>query len=671
MDEFDDVDDTTPDRFGKLAPSRRAHLGKRRVWEAEWKTRELEAGGLIAQLRSRAESARRWAFSMLAVLVAIGLIGTTLFLSDFLSSFVGDADKAQRQALVRVAEESQAELRLASNQLDARLAAERDGIAKSVLSEFISDPNRPPSMTVTLYDVHFGPSGEALIIGDQGTILTREAGEVVWRDASIPSIPVSLWAARFGPSGEAIIAGDNGTILTRATDSVEWRDASLQSVTSDFLDVGFGPDGEAVIVGWKGAILTRAAGDVSWRDVSMPSVDAALLGVRFGPSGEALAFGSNGTILSRSPGQSKWRDAPLPTAPSVLYNIRFSPDGEAVAVGHGGAILSLAAGGTTWRDVSLPTVPASLLDVRFGPSGEAVIIGDDGTILTRAPDEEIWRDESLPSVPATLLDIRFGPSGKVVVVGQGGTILTRDAGETTWRDASHPSVSTTFYNSRVSPAGEIVIVGSKGSIFARAPSADSIKSSASEADLIGAVAQLGPYRDRRIWIERLQRLQSQRTAIETEEAAIRQEKEAAEKGLLTQGQRLTEMREFLAGCLTQRDARSAEAISACREAYLAATKNTSLEFYANLANRIAPAALVLFLLVTLGGAYRYNMRLATFLHARADALEAAGLNVDKSRMESLTVSFSADGMQFRESRMPTDAVVDIAKETASKLSSKG
>ena len=111
-----------------------------------------------------------------------------------------------------------------------------------------------------------------------------------------------------------------------------------------------------------------------------------------------------------------------------------------------------------------------------------------------------------------------------------------------------------------------------------------------------------------------------------------------------------------------RPQRNKDLIAACTEAFSAAVaKDTTANWYRYLANRITPAALLLFLMFTLGAGHRYNLRIAGFYHARADALELMGEDQSADTFDALTQTLAADKVEFRAGKTPADQVTEITR----------
>lgn len=93
-----------------------------------------------------------------------------------------------------------------------------------------------------------------------------------------------------------------------------------------------------------------------------------------------------------------------------------------------------------------------------------------------------------------------------------------------------------------------------------------------------------------------------------------------------------------------------------------------------LAQQVPPGILLLFLLATLGGLYRYNLRLAGFHNSRADLLELISMgreaNAKFTKEElaqavQLADSLAADKVEFGKANTPSDQAVELARAISS------
>ncbi|MEO1680062.1 MAG: hypothetical protein AAFU80_18100 [Pseudomonadota bacterium] len=107
---------------------------------------------------------------------------------------------------------------------------------------------------------------------------------------------------------------------------------------------------------------------------------------------------------------------------------------------------------------------------------------------------------------------------------------------------------------------------------------------------------------------------------------------------------------------------------ACVQAWQTEQQAEAGAWWRTLAAQVPPGILLLFLLATLGGLYRYNLRFAGFHHSRADVLEmmreAGGM--DAATLARLSDTLAADKVEFGRANTPSDQAVEIAKAMVSR-----
>ncbi len=119
-----------------------------------------------------------------------------------------------------------------------------------------------------------------------------------------------------------------------------------------------------------------------------------------------------------------------------------------------------------------------------------------------------------------------------------------------------------------------------------------------------------------------------------------------------------------------------EFVQGCLTAYEKLTGQNEAPWLNTLLERAPQAILLLFLLATLGGLYRYNLRLFGFHHSRADILELTALKGSKSRsgltktdvvnIQMLADALSADKVEFARANTPTEQAVSLARAIANR-----
>jgi len=125
--------------------------------------------------------------------------------------------------------------------------------------------------------------------------------------------------------------------------------------------------------------------------------------------------------------------------------------------------------------------------------------------------------------------------------------------------------------------------------------------------------------------------------------------------------------EYMATC--RAGASDAAITSACVTGFTDVQRVRQETLWETLADRAPPAILLLFLLSTLGGLYRYNARLAGFHQARADALEMLSLArgaADIEALKALSEALGADRVDFGKIAMPSEQALEMTRTLLSR-----
>lgn len=150
-------------------------------------------------------------------------------------------------------------------------------------------------------------------------------------------------------------------------------------------------------------------------------------------------------------------------------------------------------------------------------------------------------------------------------------------------------------------------------------------------------------------------------ALQTEEALARS---IAGSGV-SPDQRRRDFEAFVQTCADV----SAESVD-CAQTYINLRQSEEKSVWEFAAEKAPQAVLLLFLLATLNGLYRYNLRIAGFHHSRADALEMLSLlHEDPSKIgkddlvafTALADQMAADKVEFGKASSPTDQAVELAR----------
>ncbi len=640
-------------------------------------------------LRMRArrfEASARWSLLVLICFTVVGIVyyvGLPLWAD--VQDLRTDAERGQLEAQIAAREADRTDQDASARDLSGRIAARLRAAGDFYVS---GDGARSEEFS----DVAFGPDGEAVIIGRRGLILTRAAGDSEFASLLVDELPDidlegghyqrdgtfvpdrgdapgNLIGVAFGPGGEAVIVGAANAVLTRAPGETGFSLDPVGTALGSAM-LAFGPDGEAVIVGNDGTTLSRPPGGSGFRTASVEGVTAHLRDIDFGPDGEAVIVGDGGTILTRGPGEDSFAPTPVAGISVDLRSVGIGPSGEAVAVGREATVVVRAVGESRFAPLSVDGAPSQLRRVRFSPDGEAVILGGDGVILTRGPEEGAFTP--LRSATEGLRDIVFGPDGLAIVVAFRGLLL-RAPGETEFVPLALDLDRPMFNDLAFGPEGEAIAVGGDGLILIRRPEISAALAAVGTVDdLGGAIAAIpGSYQRAEelqameIMRDRVQRLTAELDGYRADLAALGTTGGGRSRSLETAAET---MKGYLTACAGH--APDPESVDACAAA-LEDSGLVGTDWWQYLAERIPAGILLLFLLATFGGLYRYNVRMAGFCHARADALALFEDEADPQRLQGLTDALAGEKVEFRGSHTPTEQVVEIAKSLSGRLTSGG
>lgn len=670
----------------------------------KWEERARSSGSVIFQIRSRAKKFdfRAYiAFVFLSISIVVGLIFYVM------RPILENRDRILSLVYERVEDRISNEI----EQLNTKRQDLKDIISHE-LKPIILDQS-VDAVTENLKDVQYSPEGEAVIVGDSGTILTRAHFQEDWEVLRINALSSNLSAVRFSSSGEAIAVGENGAIVTREAGSVEWIVQSIQGLTQNLTDIKFGESGEVVVVGWDGAVVTRSPNEKVWKNRTLERSKFRLTDVAFGEDDEVLIVGDHGIILtretadrwelnrygensstlhavdydlagrpfivgedgiliSRNSRESDWEIIYESVGSEILGEIEFDRenDGNGVIIGNGGVIITRISGENIWQRSLVDGIDSDLTDVQFGPNGSVIVVGKNGTLLTRTNANESWTLHHL-GIAANFYDIRVGPGGVAAVIGDDTTIIYRSSEVDDWIPLRWFTVASTVVNEMAfSPSGDALIVGDNGTIAKLTGDfSTAARASTTDSELMSVIESLPNQNALAGKKEELAAIITERARLNKDLQTARQNISLANSGKLSRIQVLEELEEFLSRCqsIEPNDAKIAD----CGEIYeKVVERRDSQNWWQLIAEVLPPAILFIFLLVMLGRIYRYNLRMAGFYHARADALflySQSNELLEGEKLSEVVELLAADRIDLRPENTPIDGLASILNSILQKF----
>ena len=174
-------------------------------------------------------------------------------------------------------------------------------------------------------------------------------------------------------------------------------------------------------------------------------------------------------------------------------------------------------------------------------------------------------------------------------------------------------------------------------------------------------ASLGQVEDATPVLADFERLKVERAGVDADLAEAQNELDKLASGVATLEERQEAFETFMAGCRAGQEETSEGAVTtACVEAYRAGEAAELRDWWSVLAEQVPQGILLLFLLATLSGLYRYNIRLAGFHYSRADALELLVSNVSIKDLTALADALAADNVKIGAAKTPTDHAAEMA-----------
>ncbi|HEX5724452.1 MAG TPA: hypothetical protein VFX98_03250 [Longimicrobiaceae bacterium] len=269
------------------------------------------------------------------------------------------------------------------------------------------------TMTVTnptLYGVWAASDDEAWAVGENGTIVHRDAGTGAWATELCGCGPTlyGVW----GTSASSIWAvGDGGTILHH--DGTDW-DPQTSGTAEDLAGIwGSGPL-DVVAVGTGGAIV-RYDGTDWTAEASGTSEDLA--DVWAASASDAFAVGTNGTIL-------RWNGASWSPMTSNTLNhltgVWGSSSSDVYAVGDDGTVLHYDGNpGGTWDAVASGAPAGVSVNAVWGSGAGDVFVVANGGLDILHYDGAAWKTMTSFSPPADIWFYALHGTGPRNVYGVG------------------------------------------------------------------------------------------------------------------------------------------------------------------------------------------------------------------------------------------------------------
>lgn len=694
----------------KGAAYRRIDL-EREALNAEWNVPPGRIGGLVRQHRRRAHVASVRTMWVLGALIATVLVGLTYYVGLPIWVQLQDAAKRGYETEARLLGDEMTAMDIARDDVWTEIAAAVELVASPIEADF----EGRSIIASTILDegqryLGVGSAGLVAQSFDSGQNWNVQTAPVAGRD--IVSLFVDADEKRllgFTRSGLPLGANDPDLQLTAySTDGgTTWRRSEGDRMAGWLGQTVRLKDDAGFLVQVGTAIFTSPDFGKTWSRIDIPSPDGELRTFLFHENSALLVVGAEGFIARSDDLGQSWTPAETVPTKDTIDGIYADNNGILFAYPEDSdAVFYSRDGGLNWSvqgddDQDGFEVPVIIED----PMGDGISLGDktyifdyddttnaaaifvqaNGTDTTEKTHifENIDYFSTEPGVSADGTAILAQAED---LRGNAAFVASTDSGEN-WRRipvaGPPPDNAGRFFGgsgNRTLPAktGRAFLIETNGpsyrvdARFAAALSgASRLPGSPGDAILRAELGKLPePLLSDPVMSPLVTAFEASiedRTLVEEDlDNATAQAAEIVGSGY-SPAQRRADYVSFMAECLTNEAASS----ESCTSAYVNLRDAESSSVWEIFAERAPQAILVLFLLATLGGLYRYNMRMSGFHHSRADALEllSLGRGDDAAPLSSEALAefvqmadiMAADKVEFGRSNNPTDQAIELAR----------
>ncbi|MCP5086972.1 MAG: hypothetical protein GY952_09245 [Rhodobacteraceae bacterium] len=703
--------------FQELSPRAQKRALSDQAQAAMW--RELPdgtTGSLVLQLRDRGAKAERRANLFLGVLLASILVGFLYYASLLLVPQYWNAQRSTYEAQVEIVNDQiktmnnarkvyretlqdilffaarpvkiagphyslgqLSELNDGRTLVALKRASSRYATVNSILRSTdagLTWQELPNANQVAFQELIVLADNTLIAIEDNGSILrSQDVGES-WQTTQSP-IVFGTNILRKAPTSSALFAISNSAIVRSDDGGKSWE--TLSDISDEyFYDLVIQND-EKTLIALGGEVVTRSDdGGDTWE--TYPFTDSSPVGeITVLPDGQNMIGISKFGSFRTSDGGKEWQAIVLDQGGRPI-EVQVLPDGITIlAVGSTAGILLSSDKGKNWKPIDVGT-QKDMFGLKLLKDGITVVaVGRDG-VITRTQDAgKTWQThESFTT--QDLYDLnRLQDGTSLVTLNRGNSItLSLDAGET-WRKVLSGADTSLVELYRLRDKSAVIAFDEVGTIVRfdnllsealnDAPTESTAAADQALIDFIDTLPGNIPAQPN-ISQLRTQILTATTIRPQLEQDLLKATTALAEinSGGFSLAQRRQDFDLFMASCL-QGSEDSADVTKACADAYAAQNSTEDKSWWATIAETGPPAILLLFLLATLGGLFRYNLRLAGFHNSRADALELLASYDDKAALDTLTAlstALAADKVEFGKANTPADQAVEMFKAFAAR-----
>lgn len=432
---------------------------------------------------------------------------------------------------------------------------------------------------------------------------------------------------------------------------------------------------EAEALNLAGEIVVALAEQDHWY-LGRAGTTADLSSVTMAADGSGVIAAIDGSVLFTDDRGATWREVWRADEIWVKFghpSVGLGANGSGLIVGGPNVLLVTDDRGATWRNVRPREGTPNLRAAAIADDGSGVVAGSDGTVLFTEDRGATWREVGPEGVTADLHTLSMADGHGVILGGHttilgfsGDTLLITENRGATWREVNLTPPTGSFHSVALTRDGTGAIVGSIGTVLTRLPHLAEPVSSATDMGSLRAAIDALPAGAPVKADSALRVIEGRREVLDAQLAARKAELAETRLGLdpSNDDRRIGLLADALSRCVGSDT--TAELVAACAAA-LADAQDGADSWWRYLIERLPGTILILFLLATLGALYRYNLRMAAFYSARADALDLMETPASRDHA-ALATFFGAEAVGFRDAKTPADHSTEVARAVAERLS---
>ena len=323
----------------------------------------------------------------------------------------------------------------------------------------------------TIITVSFAPDGRRGIAGGTASsvFLTTDGGRTWSRPAGLTlkeSEREYVAMVEFGVKGDSetmLVVGDEGSVFVTRDEGRTWTSldglelAEGETITT----VSFAPDGRRWIAGSnESAVFLTKDGGRTWSRLTNLALKESereyVTMVAFGVNSETvLVVGDEGSVFVTQDEGETWTppDGLELAEDETITTVRFAPDGRhGIAGSTASSVFFTKDEGRTWSRLTNLTLKESereyVVMVNFGVDGDSetmLVVGDEGSVFVTSDGGRTWtslRGLELAEGEA-ITTVRFPPDGRRGIAGStaSSVFFTKDGGRTWSRTEGLDSVT--------------------------------------------------------------------------------------------------------------------------------------------------------------------------------------------------------------------------------------